>query len=255
MLALSPSMFQTYGWPLEDPIAHEQVYFSTKAEKAIITAANVNFFQSQPPEILELDHSASFTDNNGDPNTVKKLNHNASESDRRKKMNSPYSSLRFLLPAADQTKKLSIPATVSRVLKFIPELQQEVKKLVQMKEELLSKISKQGQHQQVKQRKGISTRSSLSAVSATHLSDTEVLIQISTFSIRTTPLSEILLHLLEDGYVLINSSSFQSFGGRVFYNLHLQVDRSYKLDCETLREKLVSLYEKGEGFSNGIHNI
>jgi hypothetical protein len=37
----------------------------------------------------------------GDPTTVKKLNHNASERDRRKKMNSLYSSLRSLLPATD----------------------------------------------------------------------------------------------------------------------------------------------------------
>ncbi|OMO81682.1 hypothetical protein CCACVL1_12298, partial [Corchorus capsularis] len=34
---------------------------------------------------------------------VKKLNHNASERDRRKKINNLYSSLRSLLPAAAQT--------------------------------------------------------------------------------------------------------------------------------------------------------
>ncbi|KAF2289274.1 hypothetical protein GH714_033765 [Hevea brasiliensis] len=105
MLALSPPVFSTYGWPLEDPIGHEQIYFSREAEKTIDTIANSNFFQSQPPEILELDHFASFTDYSGDPNMVKKLNHNASERHRRKKMNCLYSSLRLLLPAANETAK------------------------------------------------------------------------------------------------------------------------------------------------------
>ncbi|KAJ9181003.1 hypothetical protein P3X46_009180 [Hevea brasiliensis] len=246
MLALSP-VFSTYGWPLEDPIGHEQIYFSREAEKTIDTIANSNFFQSQPPEILELDHFASFTDYSGDPNMVKKLNHNASERHRRKKMNCLYSSLRLLLPAANETKKLSRAATVSWVLKYIPELQQQVERLVQRKEELFSKLSKQDQTQQMKPKKGISS-SFLSAVSATQISDSEVVIQISTYGVRTSPLSEILLYLEEEGLSLINSSSFESFGGRVFFNLHLQAKGGYKLEQEVLSEKLVSLYKEGKGF-------
>lgn len=102
MLALSPPVFPPYGWPLEDPIGHEHIYFSRESEKTINSIDNANFFQPQPPQILELDHSASFTYHSGDPNMVKKLNHNASERHRRKKMNSLYSSLRSLLPEADQ---------------------------------------------------------------------------------------------------------------------------------------------------------
>jgi 5,10-methylenetetrahydrofolate reductase len=121
-------------------------------------------------------------------------------------------------------KKLSIPYTVSRVLVYIPKLQQQVERLIQRKEELLSKLSRQADdltHQE-NQRKG-TMYSSLSSVSASQLSDKEVVVHISTYKNHKSPLSEILLTLEEDGLVLKNSSSFESFGDRVFYNLHLQV--------------------------------
>ncbi|KAL8095267.1 hypothetical protein AgCh_036648 [Apium graveolens] len=65
---------------------------------------------------------------------VKKLNHNASERDRRKKINNLYSSLFSLLSDSNRMKKLSIPAIVARVVKYIPELQKEAETLVQKKE-------------------------------------------------------------------------------------------------------------------------
>ena len=65
--------------------------------------------------------------------------------------------------------------------------------------------------------------SSISKVSTGRLSDKEVVVQISTFKVHESPLSEVLLNLKEDGLLVINASSFESFGGRVFYNLHLQV--------------------------------
>lgn len=118
-------------------------------------------------------------------------------------------------------KKLSIPATVSGVVKYIPELQEQVEGLIQKKEELLSRISRQEQqtrHENPRQQ--LQAQSSSSAVAASWLNDREVMIQISTYK---SPLSEILLNLEEDGFQLLNASSFESFGGRVFHNLHLQV--------------------------------
>ncbi|KAK1574792.1 hypothetical protein Q3G72_000017 [Acer saccharum] len=201
---------------------------------------------------VQLDRSASFnTHSSGDPTTVKKFYHNASERDRRKKINTLYSSLRSLLPANDQTKKLSIPGTISHVLKYIPELQQQVESLIQKKEEVLSRISSSRQEgedviiHQEKQRKSL-VGSSLFSISARRLSDSEVVIQISAYKLRQNPLSEILFNLEEDGLLLINASSFETSAGRVFYNLHLQVERTYLLECEVLSEKLLSSYEKND---------
>lgn len=108
------------------------------------------------------------------------------------------------------------------MVKFIPELRRLVEGLIRKKEELLSSISSLGQqiHLQEDQRL-MSSRSS--AVSTNWLNDREVTIQISTSKVEKNPLAEILLSLEEDGFLLLNASSFKSLGGRVFYNLHLQV--------------------------------
>ncbi|XP_011040760.1 PREDICTED: transcription factor ORG2-like isoform X2 [Populus euphratica] len=247
MLELSPTtLFSTFGWPVEEPTSHEGNYLSfrdSETPESLITQ-----FPPSQPQIIKLDRSPSFTAYSGSvgPSMVKKLSHNANERDRRKKIKSLYSSLRSLLPAADQMK-LSVPATVSRALKYLPELQQQVERLVQRKEELLSKQG--GIIHQENQRNG-TVYSSLSSVSASQLSDKEVVVHISTYKNHKSPLSEILLTLEEDRLVLKNSSSFESSGDRVFYNLHLQVmEGTYTLDSEAMRAKLVSLYVKRESSS------
>ena len=111
MLALFPPLLWTTTTSLEEisisHMNHEQqqqqqsyVYKDAETSKSYLRVA-----PSQPQD-HDHDHhrfpkSESFS---GDPAmVVKKLNHNASERDRRKKMNTLYSSLRSLLPAADQT--------------------------------------------------------------------------------------------------------------------------------------------------------
>ncbi|KAJ6332175.1 hypothetical protein OIU76_010544 [Salix suchowensis] len=249
MLELSPpTLLATFGWPPEEPTSHEQNYLSfreSETPESLITK-----FPPSQPQIIQPDRSpSSFTAYSGSagPSMFKKLSHNANERDRRKKIKSLYSSLRSLLPAADQMKKLSEPATVSRALKYVAELQQQVETLVQRKEELLSKLSKQGGviHQE-NQRKD-TMYSSLLSVSASQLSDREVVVHISTYKNHKIPLSEILLALEEDGLLLKNSSSFESFGDRVFYNLHLQaMEGAYTFDREAMSAKLVSLSVKME---------
>ncbi|KAG2682029.1 hypothetical protein I3760_11G171500 [Carya illinoinensis] len=210
-----------------------------------------------PPEPnAELNRSTPCTSISSDPTMIKKLYHNANERDRRKKLNNLYLTLRSLLePAADQTKKLSIPATVSRVVKFIPELRQQVEGLIQKKEVLLSSIPRlhgEQNHMQEDRRHDMSSRNSLSAVSTNWLNDSEVAIQLSTYKVQKSPLAEILFSLEEDGFLLLNASSFESFrSGRVFYNLHLQVERTTsRLEREVLNEKLQSLCGKGKEFNH-----
>ncbi|TQE05010.1 hypothetical protein C1H46_009376 [Malus baccata] len=249
MLALSPPLFLTVGWPLEDPISHDYNYFYK--DRNTTTTVNDHNAESSlhilPSHQLqaELDCSTPSTTISGEYSRVspmaRKLNHNASERDRRKKINNLYASLRSLLPT-DQTKKLSIPNTISHALKYIPELQKQVEGLNRKREELLSRASKQEGVMHVVKKVKIAARRSLSAGSTYRLNDTEVAIQISTFKYDNNLLSEILLHLEEEGLQVQNASSFESFGGRIFYNLHLQVERTYRLDCESLNEKLKFFY-------------
>ncbi|XP_071723648.1 transcription factor ORG2-like [Rutidosis leptorrhynchoides] len=238
MCALS-SLFPNIVWPLEDPI------LSTDHHHLELLDNNLyNLFElpSQQEEgAFQLDRSLSFRGgNNSCDINIKKVNHNAQERDRRKKINSLYSSLRSLLPPENQLKKLSIPGTVSQILKYIPELQQEVDRLNQKKEELLSKISKQDDfinaHEDRKRKNNKIVANS--TISANRLSESEVLVKISTFKTNPTPLSKMLLALEEDGLMFVNSSSFDSFGERLFHHLHFQVEKGYKLDCDVLDEKL-----------------
>ncbi|KAK8991035.1 hypothetical protein V6N11_062060 [Hibiscus sabdariffa] len=230
MCALAP--FPTPNWPLL------HVYEDTET---------LGSFLQLPPQ------SPCFTEADFDPCAVKKLNHNASERDRRKKVNGLYSSLRSVLPVAHQMKKLSFPATVSYAVKYIPELQGQLRRLVHKKEEVLLRISQQGgtkccSTDEEELRMSRNGRcSSSAAVSVNRLSGgSEVGIQITMNKdkVEKTQLAEIL-HLLEQqGFLLLAAASFESYGGMVFYNIHLQVERgtTYQLtEFEALRGKLLAL--------------
>lgn len=120
-------------------------------------------------------------------------------------------------------KKMSIPVTISRVLKYIPELQKQVEGLIKQKEELLSRISRQEYKVNKESQKKIPNYNSSFVVSTSRLNDTELAIHISSYEAHKIPLSEILLCLEDNGLFLLNSSSSKTFGGRLFYNLHFQV--------------------------------
>ncbi|RHN78865.1 putative transcription factor bHLH family [Medicago truncatula] len=238
MLAISPPMFSTIGWPFEESLSHNQHQNQL-----------FNFHDQVEAEINSTDPSQSTS---SDLSMVKKLVHNASERDRRKKINNLYSSLRSLLPISDQMKKLSIPATISRVLKYIPEIQKHVEGLVKRKEEILLRLSPQVNEVNItkeSQKKKHSYNSGF-VVSTSWLNDSEVAIQISCYTVHKIPLSEILLCLENDGILLLNVSSSQTFGERIFYNLHFQVDRIQRLESDILNEKLLSIMERKESFQN-----
>ncbi|KAE9585246.1 hypothetical protein Lal_00017884 [Lupinus albus] len=241
MLALSPPIFSTMGiWPLEvEPTSldNNQNYF------------NLDYYSfphqfSSPHSPVEVQTSTPSSD----PTVVKKLSHNASERDRRKKINTLYSSLRSLLPVQDQMKKMSIPGTISRVLKYIPELQKKVEGLIKKKEELLLRISQQGDAVNKESQRKIALKSSTFIVSTSRLNDIEATIHISTYEEENKiSLSMILLCLENHGLVLLNASSSETFGGRIFYNLHCQVEKTYILDSEIISGILLSMLEKNEG--------
>ncbi|KAF8087676.1 hypothetical protein N665_0572s0013 [Sinapis alba] len=175
---------------------------------------------------------------------IKKLNHNANERNRRKKTNSLFSSLRSCLPSSDKPKKLSIPQTITRSVQYIPELQEEVKNLIQKKEELLLRESGQRERYAKPQPKVVA--SYFSTVFATKLRDNEVMVQILSSKIHNFSIYNVLSGLEKDGFVLVDVSSSSSRGEQLFYILHLQVDKidHYKLICEELSQRILYLYEE-----------
>ncbi|CAN4118517.1 unnamed protein product [Withania somnifera] len=240
MLAISSPVFSTsnnFGWLLEDLVSHE---LSSNGETSNSDIAIRSSTQKslQHCDSNKFDHQ---TINGGDHNqpdpTVKKLNHNASERDRRKKINGLYSTLRSLLPASEHTKKLSIPSTVSRILKYIPELQSEVERLTQKKDEFtLRTISN----------KGNSTDFNKQKEKEKELRALQIIFQISTLKNNKGSISEAISVLEDEGLVLLNATSFETFEDRVFYTLHFQVEGTMVVEVDMLRDKLLSYFENEE---------
>ncbi|KAJ4971514.1 hypothetical protein NE237_004613 [Protea cynaroides] len=233
MLANS-TPFPTFGLSrLDDhPTAHKP-FISCNFKEAETTSESFLIFPSSEQQQMDYDG----------PSCVKKLSHNASERDRRKRLNDLYSALQSLLPETDRKKKLSIPGTVSCALMYIPELQKHVQKLTQKKEEILSSIYKQGDSIKL-QKPGkdagwAGDRASLPSVSASQLDDREVVVQICALKAKNIPISEVLLNLEEVGLHVLSASAITSSGERVFYILHLQVKENQRLESEMLSQQLM----------------
>ncbi|XP_021741134.1 transcription factor bHLH101-like [Chenopodium quinoa] len=257
MLAMSSLCPTNLGWDYPLELETKQPFDNFDLDSIFL--ANVsssqtpdyedNQMSSDQAKRSESPQGTSSTDQfNNNPSISKKLNHNASERDRRKKINNMYSSLRSLLPTNDQRKKLSIPATVERVLEYIPQLQTEVEDLIHKKENLLSKTSiLQGNARKTLQEENpnkciIKNTTSSCSISSNKLGDKELVIQISVF--ERISISEVLLVLEENGYLVLDVSSFQSFGGTTFYNIHLWIQGNCNINFEKLNEALMFQLQK-----------
>ncbi|XP_010507675.1 PREDICTED: transcription factor bHLH100-like [Camelina sativa] len=236
MCALVPPLYPNFGWPYGDHSLYE------------IDDATNTFLDFPLPD-LTVAHENVLSEKRrillDNPVVMRKLNHNASERDRRKKINTMFSSLRSCLPPNNQSKQLSVSATVSQALKYIPELQEQVKKLMKKKEELSFQISGPRDlvytEQNGKPEKGVTSYAS--TVSATRLGETEVMVQISSLHTCNCSFGNVLNGVEEDGLVLVDASSSRSQGERLFYTLHLWMDNC-KLNSEELSDRLLYLYEK-----------
>ncbi|XP_055826277.1 transcription factor ORG2-like [Solanum dulcamara] len=243
MLAISSSpLFSTtndnFGWLLEDLISHESTNSgetSNSSQKRLQQCDSNNIFD----QII-----INGGDHHQSDQTVKK---NASERDRRKKINGLYSSLRSLLPASDfiHTKKLSIPSTIARILKYIPEL---VERLIQKKEEFISTTiySRENSVDLNKQKRRGGIENSSLVISPSKLGDKEIVVQISTLKNNKCSIGEAISVLEDEGIVLLNATSFGTFEDRVFYTLHIQVKGTTVVEVGMLRDKLSSYFENEE---------
>ncbi|XP_042514387.1 transcription factor ORG2-like [Macadamia integrifolia] len=259
MLTISPPLYSTLGWPTDDHIRQEQEQKNWIDNETSFDCNNRETealdlcppFHSLEQQIDLGDDSIPSSAINNDPGLIKKLSHNAGERDRRKKLNNLYSSLGSLLPGIDNTRKLSIPATISRVLKYIPELQKQVERLKQRKDEILASVYNRGNSKGPidKQRNGI-IKKSLPTVSVSQVDEGEVLIHICSCKNTRSPFSEILQNLEDEGLQVLNVfasvSSSSSSGEVLIYNLHLKMRENQRLDCNLLRQKLLSMCENKE---------
>nr|XP_043610259.1 transcription factor bHLH100-like [Erigeron canadensis] len=256
MLALSPPLFCTnYGWPLEELIPQNiQQDLHNEANSYHSLLDFPTYDQVLPYDFapqISISSGEAANGNISDTRKVaKKLDHNASERDRRKRVNNLYTFLRSLLPlSSDQKKKVSIPGIVSQALKYIPDLQKEVNTLKNKKEKLkLCSSSTNFMDRSAKATTNQKTSSVVASVSV--LNDKAAVIQLifSSHYLKKNKgiglLSTVVEYLEEEeGLVLLNTTTFKCPGkDRCMNTLHFQVQDDHKLETEKLKEKLSSLY-------------
>ncbi|KAM3354757.1 hypothetical protein ACQJBY_025470 [Aegilops geniculata] len=232
----------------DDPFASSM----SSLEPDIFSGAGVYRQLAPSPQWLGLDnhgipvaptanHGTSSGGDGDGSGSHRKISHNAYERDRRKELNELYSDLRSLLPEDDRTKKLSIPITVSRVLKYIPELQKQVDGLEKKKDELTRASCKPGV---------LTMRENTAPiVSATCLDDRDIMVQVSLVSTMAgdLPISKCINVLENEGLHLISSST-SAFQNRTFYSLHLQrTQQTMGKECPAFCEELENVMKQKAG--------
>nr|GMD44774.1 transcription factor ORG2-like [Ipomoea batatas]GME16228.1 transcription factor ORG2-like [Ipomoea batatas] len=235
------------GWSIDDYISHEQfgtdLYSNAAADTSPHAPPSQHFLSlpSSPlPPAMERCDSLKFDGGSTDIGSggggggdaaagmVKKLSHNASERDRRKKMNGLFSSLRSLLPPSDQKKELE------RLQKKKQELTSRVnswQKFSASPPEFNKRRRVVGGHPHHRQ----------SYLSASQVGERDIVIQICSKKGTKNLFADALSCLEQEGLVLLDSSTFQTSEDRVnFYTLHLQMQGIEVMEVDKLKEKLLS---------------
>ncbi|KAK6156959.1 hypothetical protein DH2020_011207 [Rehmannia glutinosa] len=173
------------------------------------------------------------------PSNPKKLDHNAKERIRRMKLNSSYLALRALLPDSRRSKKRwSAPAIIDKVLKHIPEMENEVEALRFKKENIV-------QLSAAKNKKiAVNNEDQNCTISFNKVNQEEAIIQICMARKDGLLAFSNVLQCVEDEgiYMIKSASTLYVCETRICYNLHIQINSTTPgADCiEELREKVTS---------------
>ncbi|XP_073025252.1 transcription factor bHLH160-like [Primulina eburnea] len=178
----------------------------------------------------------------GTTSVAKKMVHNAKERIRRMKINASFLAIRALLPDSRRSKKRwSAPSIVDRVLKYIPELQNEI-------QELDSKKQSYQQHES-SSKKNENPTSNLDedrSISISRVDRNEAIVQICmprNDERKDSVFANMLRKVEDEGYFINSASTLGVCESRICHHLHIQVNGNLSEDedyVEELREKLLS---------------
>ncbi|KAL3538546.1 hypothetical protein ACH5RR_001912 [Cinchona calisaya] len=163
----------------------------------------------------------------GEGSATKKLEHNARERIRRLRLNASYLALRALLPDSRRSKKRwSAPAIVDKVIKYIPEMENEIQKLKKVKDDMQSANKNK---QPLNHEGNLEPWINDLTVSVNELQSGEAIVQICMGRDKDEAFSK-FLDILESEIFLIKSVSTLSIcKNRVCYQLHIQSMRERKM--------------------------
>ncbi|GLJ50445.1 hypothetical protein SUGI_1074850 [Cryptomeria japonica] len=183
----------------------------------------------------------------------KKLSHNAHERNRQRKQNALYAQLQALLPNPNGKRKLSIPKTVCRALKYILELRSEIAKLCRQRDKLLiirriSESSKsKANREHLHSHDGFKCFPPNVTVNSAALTHSEVLVTV--YTCRAALLESFLLVLIEkEGLEVMDASTLVSLD-TICCILRLKMVKS-TVDMEVLQKKILLLCGNNSGMIN-----
>lgn len=200
---------------------------------------------------------------------TKKLSHNANERQRRKNLNELYGKLRSLLPNStfNMKKKVSNPAIVCGILKYIPQLRRQIKILSRQRDELLTLRRTSGQELKTSPAEyhasemlidkldfNQSPNALLSEVcifAGKHV----LLVTVQTAHGAPPVFSKLLLLFEEEKLDVMNASTFIS-GVKAWHSIQVKaMESSGRFDTSALRLKIILLCEQSGGhFSQQAYN-
>ncbi|KAH9330626.1 hypothetical protein KI387_002734, partial [Taxus chinensis] len=211
-----------YFWGLDNLFDMESAFMN------IFDTHNYDRILSPPTDLQQAQGLVGNSEMN--PWCIKKLSHNANERKRRKKLNAVYAQLRALLPNPNPMRKPSIPNTVSRVLKYIPELRTEIEKLYRQRDRLLffnrnseslvvttkfKPASRQHSHDH-----GLMCSPTVISVNRAAFKSRELIVTIDACTTAFV-LSSLFVLIENEGLEVLDNSSFVS-RNRVYHIFHLQ---------------------------------
>lgn len=175
--------------------------------------------------------------NGEEGSVVKKQDHNAKERVRRKNLNASYLALGSMLPLDSRRskKRWSAPVIIDRVLDYVPELENEIKKLTLEKNYMLSALEKQQKLNQTPHKKVQAPTVSMHEVKESH-----VIIQICLQKDREDVLSNLIRNLEAEGMCIESASTFHICDDNVSYHLHIEMEETGAECIAILREKVTS---------------
>ena len=115
-------------------------------------------------------------------------------------------------------KRWSAPVIIDRVLDYVPELENEIKKLTLEKNYMLSALEKQQKINQTPHKKVQAPTVSMHEVKESH-----VIIQICLQKDREDVLSNLIRNLEAEGMCIESASTFHICDDNVSYHLHIEV--------------------------------
>ncbi|KAG8368790.1 hypothetical protein BUALT_Bualt15G0083400 [Buddleja alternifolia] len=184
---------------------------------------------------LLMAQSVEEEEEEGTSSIAKKLDHNAKERIRRMKINASYLALRVLLPDSRRYKKrLGAPAVLDRVLKYIPEMENEVKELRSKRENVQSAAAAKNKKKIIIDNSSQYQNDHLT-VSVNKVNDEEAIVQMCMAKEdhddqdqdRISAFTNLLQSVEDDEGICIKTASTNYVcDTRICYHLHIQVTSS-----------------------------